>query len=806
MFRTVSNGAYAQSAVSPVDAGSDQRDVGFAALPGDGYVAVWFDGNYPGTVRAQRFDGNGRKVGAEVEVGQGRGQASVAATDEGGFLVAWKGSDGSETGIQARLFDAGATPLGPVITVSTTNNGFLEMPEVTALQNGGWVVVWKQQDNVTDRVELYGQILNAAGAKTGDELLLARDLSYYPGVDVAGLAGGGFAVTWTEPESAADLYGGNSTVRAMVYDASCDLVSEPIFVNTVQPGGQANSQLLALPDGGFYAVWADDGGRHKRVTTFNGNEGVWLQRFDAQGRKVGDDVRVGEAGFLPDMPTLALAGDGIFVTWSERYGNQYSFSRLKGQFLDLAGNAQGAAFELGNEVATAEYGTSALLLGNGSIVLGWNEAYYGAPVLQSQLLVPVEAGTAAADTFAGSVDRDYYAAGAGDDIAAGGAEADGLAGQDGDDRLSGGAGDDQLYGGAGQDLLAGGEGDDLLDGGSGGDTMAGGTGNDVYVVDSADTVTETAGEGTDAVRTALGSRTDFSQMYTLPANVENLTGTSDGGQGFSFNVLDNVATLGGGGDLADLQQGGNDIVSGMGGNDFLFWGAAFTNGDRADGGAGSDTVGLLGNYTLAFEADDLSSIEKLAVYSSGDAAAPNGYSLTMDDANVSTGQQMMVVAQSLTAGETLVFNGAAESNGSFNVRGGRGADTITGGVTGDIIWGNLGADQLRGGLGNDIFEYNAVAESGSGAADAIHDFAKGDRISLAGIDADGNAANGDSKFAWLGAGAFTGQAGQLRVTQDPRDSQAWRVEADVDGDAVADLLIHFAAPAGFLPEKSDFYL
>jgi hypothetical protein len=32
------------------------------------------------------------------------------------------------------------------------------------------------------------------------------------------------------------------------------------------------------------------------------------------------------------------------------------------------------------------------------------------------------------------------------------------------------------------------------------------------------------------------------------------------------------------------------------------------------------------------------------------------------------------------------------------------------------------------------------------------------------------------------------------------------VEADTDGDKAADLVIHFTAPAGFLPEKSDFYV
>jgi Ca2+-binding RTX toxin-like protein len=258
--------------------------------------------------------------------------------------------------------------------------------------------------------------------------------------------------------------------------------------------------------------------------------------------------------------------------------------------------------------------------------------------------------------------------------------------------------------------------------------------------------------------------------------------------------------------LVVLQDGGNDNVSGGAGDDFLYWGNAFTNGDKADGGLGFDSVGLLGTYTLAFDAGDLVSIEKLAVYSSGDAAAPNSYSLTMNDGNVAAGQKMMVVAQSLQAGEAFSFNGSAETDGSFNIRGGQGGDMITGGAKADTIYGNLGADALKGGAGSDEFEYRSTAESRLGSADTILDFAKGDKINLIAIDADGNAANGDSKFTWLGAGAFTGHAGELRVSQHPQYAQAWVVEADTNGDSVADFVLYLAAPAGFLPDKSDFYV
>ncbi|HEY0028445.1 MAG TPA: hypothetical protein VGC35_11290, partial [Allosphingosinicella sp.] len=361
-----------------------------------------------------------------------------------------------------------------------------------------------------------------------------------------------------------------------------------------------------------------------------------------------------------------------------------------------------------------------------------------------------------------------------------------------------------LLGGAGDDALIGGQLADTLDGGTGDDTLAGGLGNDIYLVDSAgDEVLEDLGEGTDEVRTALGSRLDPALMYTLPEHVENLTGTSASGQGVHGNWLNNVVVMGTGSDLVVLESGGNDLVSGGGGDDFLYWGATFNNADRADGGSGFDTLGLLGTYTLAFQADDLFSVEKLAVYSSGNAAAPNSYSLTMHDNNVASGQRMMVVARSLLANEAFTFNGSAETNGSFNVRGGRGADAITGGAKADLIWGYLGADSLTGGGGNDVFEYQAAAESTAAARDSILDFTAGDKINLMGIDADGNAANGNSFFQFIGGAAFTKVAGQLRVTA--AEGGGYLVEGDTNGDGSAELVIHVQTTGGHVLGSGDIW-
>jgi Ca2+-binding RTX toxin-like protein len=313
------------------------------------------------------------------------------------------------------------------------------------------------------------------------------------------------------------------------------------------------------------------------------------------------------------------------------------------------------------------------------------------------------------------------------------------------DDIDGKAGDDHLSGFAGNDRLDGGTGDDTLVGGTGDDTLVGGTGDDTYIVDSrADVVTEKSGEGTDEVRTAVGSRTDYTALYALAGEVEKLTGTGLSDQGVSGNALDNIVTMGAGNDLVAADTGGKDIVDGGGGNDLLYFGAAWGAGDRAIGGEGDDTLALRGEYAdaIVFDPDDLVGIERLTVYSG--AASPEGvaskYNLTMADANVAAGERLIVNGRSLLANEALIFNGTAETNGRFTVQGGSGGDDVKGGGKGDHLAGNggddvldggggndtliggLGADTLIGGDGRDTFTFASAAESSGLGFDAIVGF------------------------------------------------------------------------------------
>lgn len=159
-----------------------------------------------------------------------------------------------------------------------------------------------------------------------------------------------------------------------------------------------------------------------------------------------------------------------------------------------------------------------------------------------------------------------------------------------------------LYGLDGNDTLSGGGGNDTLIGGTGIDAMSGGSGNDTYDVDSAaDSVSESANEGTDTVQSSV--------TYVLSNNVENLvlkagaavnaTGNSLGNTIFGNELANALYGL----DGNDLLYGfnGNDTVSGGTGNDEIYGdnGDLGSGNDSLDGGSGDDTIiGSNGNDTL----------------------------------------------------------------------------------------------------------------------------------------------------------------------------------------------------------------
>jgi VCBS repeat-containing protein len=147
----------------------------------------------------------------------------------------------------------------------------------------------------------------------------------------------------------------------------------------------------------------------------------------------------------------------------------------------------------------------------------------------------------------------------------------------------------------------------------------------------------------------------------------------------------------------DVSQGGTDTVSALGGNDIVFFGSTFTSADVVDGGAGTDTLALQGNYGLTLTGN-VTNIEGISLLSGANTrfGEPGtnryDYNITVADANFDGGQ-VKINGGNLLAGEDFTFNGAAEDDARFLIYGGFGQENLTGGQQSDIFFFDGGTFQ-----------------------------------------------------------------------------------------------------------------
>jgi Ca2+-binding RTX toxin-like protein len=284
-----------------------------------------------------------------------------------------------------------------------------------------------------------------------------------------------------------------------------------------------------------------------------------------------------------------------------------------------------------------------------------------------------------------------------------------LNGKDNDDELTGGDGDDRLVGGAADDTLEGGAGNDILEGGADADLASyAGAAAGVTVSLAVAGPQDTGGAGIDTL-----------------SGIEDLTGSA-----FDDTLIGN---------------GGDNVLSGLVGNDTASYLAA-TAGVTVDLGlAGPQNTGAAGM-------DTLSDIENLTGSAFSDSLAGNGGDNRLDGGagadsmNGGLGDDIFIVenagdvAGELAGGgtdtvqsslswilaanlENLTLTGSANLNGTGQglsnvILGNGGANVLIGMGGHDTLHGGAGNDTLNGNEGNDTLNGGAGADDMGGGAGA----------------------------------------------------------------------------------------
>lgn len=782
---------------------------GFVAV----WMSYGQDGSLYG-VYGQKFSANGSKNGVEFAINtttlSNQSGPQVTTFDDGSFAVVWSSYIYSDTvgnggDVFGQRFDATGAAVGAEFRLSTETALNQISPSLATLSDGGFVAVWTGNDPSGNSNSIFGQRFNEDGIAIGSEFtVITNTVDSQDNPNVTALENGGFVVAWEGYDSST----GSRMIASKRFDTEAvtpvDALSEEdvtfleqfwaVFVGFNSSYNSATKTMLDIYKG---ADPSFDG------TAIDGllEQSIWEKwdhfdngsQEDVWGRWLASTERVQSVqGFLDkirggDLPlgysvgdVLTKLGDTIEIVDTLRQGYSAINEMLEERDTE-------AGYEAVEAIVTS------LLTGGAVKVLtasGVTMTISGIIVGGGVMSVVTFVGTTLALGYGASIaidalDDHYQVT---DNLTAifdtalielhsngffSFSRNDAPQNLNGDFYVTGGGGNDTLRGNEFDDTISGSAGDDYLNGGEGADKMFGGLGSDLFIVDNVgDIVVEVPSPFSGDIDTVRSS-----VSFSAPVNVENihLTGTADNdatGNSGDNNIYGN--------DGANRLNGGRgeDLIRGLDGDDTVISGNDIHD-DVYIGGAGIDT--LVFNIAGATTSGVIADLTRPVIMSS-------------------YGRDKMYQFENLTGSNfSDVLRGDSEDNtlsgriGNDVLKGASGADTINGGLGKDIMFAGDDADR-------DVFVFSDVADSGFGSSsDVIYEFdPTHDLIDLRRIDANANV-DGNQSFT------FGFGAAQNGVWAQYQNNGNVIINGDVDGDQSSDFQIRIHQFNGVFFEN-DFLL
>ena len=321
----------------------EQTEASVADLADGGFVVTWTSA---GNIFSQRYAADGSAVGAETLVStafSSNFDSQVTGLAGGGYVVTWTnsgGQDGSVWGVFGQRYDAAGNAVGTEFVVNTTTASFQYESSLTALADGGFVVVWRD-DSGSDGsgAGVFGQRFDAAGNSVGGEFQVNLETSSTQSQpDVSALPTGGFVVTWTSAASGTAGDGSSSGVFARVFDAAGNPITGELPVNLETSSTQDAPVVAVLADGSFVVAW--DSATSGTAGDGSG-AGVFARRFAADGTALTGEIQVNtETSSTQAIAAITAVGtDGFVIAWQSVTSGTAGDGSGSGIFLQLFGTA-----------------------------------------------------------------------------------------------------------------------------------------------------------------------------------------------------------------------------------------------------------------------------------------------------------------------------------------------------------------------------------------------------------------------------------------------------------------------------------
>ena len=255
--------------------------------------------------------------------------SNIARLKSGDHVVAWnsntEGFPGvvvppSARGVCTQRYGVDGKALGQETCIAP-DAVFVNKPALAALDDGGYLLVWpvRQSNGSSNNHNLFAQRFDANGvAVRAVQQINNITLSSYlfSTVAAAGLADGGYVVTWTAPRTADRSF----DIYALRFDAqgvACPCGAEKrvnTFTDSLNLAIRTSPAVAALADGGYLVTWVSSG-----QGGFAGSA-IYAQRYGANNSPIGSETLLTPDTFGDllgaSFPAVSgLAGGGYAVTY-----------------------------------------------------------------------------------------------------------------------------------------------------------------------------------------------------------------------------------------------------------------------------------------------------------------------------------------------------------------------------------------------------------------------------------------------------------------------------------------------------------
>ncbi len=351
---------------------------GFQGFPDVGidasgsFVVTWQsyyqDGDSYG-IFGQRFVPQGAApLAGEVPVAAGGGIArsspSMTRVGDQQFLVVWQdgSQDGDGSGIFAGRFDDGGHPLGPASRINTYTASFQTSPDVGGVSGGPRVVVWQSDGQDGSSSGVFGQRFASSGAPIGGEFQVnTSSAGSQSSPRVSTNMAGRTVIVWNSDGQD----GSGRAILGRLYTDSGVPVTAELQINTFTPLNQGIPDAAIDAAGAFVVVWQSYG------QDGSGN-GVFAQRYDPQGNRVGPEFQVNQSIPLnQDAAAIGMDGSGGFVVvWQSQEGDG-SGRGIVGRVFHASGLPAGGEFLINTFTTGAQTLPEISMEPTGEFIVTW---------------------------------------------------------------------------------------------------------------------------------------------------------------------------------------------------------------------------------------------------------------------------------------------------------------------------------------------------------------------------------------------------------------------------------------------------